>query len=73
MQNVFGIGSAKLYQPSKPVRNPAYRAFIRRLPCAACGKTRYIDCAHTGPHGVGQKSSDRKGINVEPKQEKRAA
>ncbi len=58
MQNVFGIGSARLYLPSKPVRDPAYRRFIRSLPCAACGKSRFIECAHTGPHGLSQKASD---------------
>ena len=56
--SIFQINAAQLYYPSKPVRNPAYRSFIRSLPCAACGGTRWIDCSHTGPLGFGQKSSD---------------
>ncbi len=41
-----------------PVRNWKYRAWIRTLPCAACGSNRLIEAAHTGGHGYGQKSSD---------------
>ena len=58
VNKVFGIGHQQIYQGSKPVRDPEYRRFIRSLPCAACGKSRFIDCAHTGPHGLGQKASD---------------
>ena len=58
MDDIHAVNSARLYYPSKPVRDPAYRRFIRQLPCAACGKSRYVDAAHTGPHGFGQKASD---------------
>jgi hypothetical protein len=58
VNKILGINTPRLYQPSQPVRDPAYRRFIRSLPCAACGKSRFIDCAHTGPHGLGQKASD---------------
>jgi hypothetical protein len=46
------------YQRSKPVRDAEYRRFIKRLPCAACLKTWWIDPAHTGPHGTSQKACD---------------
>ena len=47
-----------MYQGSKPVRDPAYRNFIRLLPCVACLKTWWVDACHTGPHGTSQKSCD---------------
>ena len=40
-----------------PARNYKYRAWIRSLPCAVCGITP-THAAHTGPHAIGQKSSD---------------
>lgn len=46
------------YRREKPARNEAYLAFLRRLPCAACGSARLVEAAHTGPHGLGQKSAD---------------
>src|SRR5665647_3727832 len=48
----------RLYQGSKPIRDPEYRRFIKRLPCAGCGKTWWIEACHTGPHALNQKSSD---------------
>jgi hypothetical protein len=42
----------------KPTRNLKYLAWIRTLPCLVCGKTGGIEAAHTGPHGLGQKSPD---------------
>ena len=47
------------YQRSKPVRDAEYRRFIKRLPCAACLRTWWVDACHSGPHALGQKSSDR--------------
>jgi len=47
-----------LYQGTKPTRDADYTRFIKRLPCVACLRTWWIDPAHTGPHGIGQKSSD---------------
>jgi hypothetical protein len=43
----------------KPARDPAYLALIRQLPCVV-GSVCYgaVEAAHTGPHGMGQKSSD---------------
>jgi hypothetical protein len=46
----------------KPVRNPGYLQWIRTLPCSVCRTTRQIEAAHTGPHGIGQKSSDLSAI-----------
>ena len=42
----------------RPRRSREYLAWIRTLPCVVCGSTRYIEASHTGPHGLGQKSSD---------------
>jgi hypothetical protein len=54
----FQIRPGPMYQGSKPVRDPAYKRFIKRLPCVACGKTWWVDPCHTGPHALRQKSSD---------------
>lgn len=42
----------------KPIRNPQYLVWIRTQPCIVCGARRGIEAAHTGPHGLGQKSPD---------------
>lgn len=42
----------------KPPRNPLYLRFIRSQPCLVCGQQWGIEAAHTGPHGIGQKSPD---------------
>ena len=46
----------------KPARNPKYLAWIRTQPCLVCGSTRWIEAAHTGPHGLGQKSPDTSAV-----------
>jgi hypothetical protein len=46
----------------KPVRNPKYLAWIRTQPCLVCGSTRWVEAAHTGPHGLGQKSPDTSAV-----------
>jgi len=46
----------------KPIRNPRYLCWIRTLPCSVCRTTRAVEAAHTGPHGLGQKSSDFSAI-----------
>ena len=46
----------------KPVRSPRYLEWIRTLPCSVCHRTRGIEAAHTGPHGLSQKSSDLSAI-----------
>lgn len=44
------------------LRDWRYRAFIRQHLCAVCGTSRGVECAHTGGHGLGMKSSDRECI-----------
>lgn len=58
MNTLSQIRPQPLYAGSKPVRDPAYKRFIRALPCVACLKTWWIESCHTGGHGIGQKSSD---------------
>jgi len=47
---------------TRPVRNPAYLRWIRSLPCSVCRTRWQVEAAHTGPHGIGQKSSDLSAI-----------
>jgi hypothetical protein len=46
----------------KPARSAAYLAWIRTQPCIVCGRDRWIEAAHTGLRGLGQKSSDYSAI-----------
>jgi hypothetical protein len=46
----------------KPARHPEYLQWIRTLPCSVCQTTRAVEAAHTGPHGLSQKSSDLSAI-----------
>jgi hypothetical protein len=46
----------------KPRRDSRYLQWIRTLPCLVCRATRNIEAAHTGPHGLGQKSPDSTAI-----------
>jgi len=46
----------------KPARNSRYLAWIRTQPCLVCGSTRWIEAAHTGSHGLGQKSPDTSAV-----------
>ena len=65
IQRVYGIRSEITYRPGKPLRDPNYLKFVRRLGyCFACGRTRGIEAAHTGPHGTGQKAGDDTAINL---------
>lgn len=52
------LSPGPLYNGSAPVRDEGYKRFIKMLPCIACLNTWHIDPAHTGQHGLGQKSSD---------------
>lgn len=62
MIQAFQIAVTRIYQRQTPERNPAYLRFVKRFPCASCGKTWGIDPCHTGPHGLNQKSSDYSAI-----------
>ena len=46
----------------EPVRNPGYLQWIRTLPCSVYRTRRAVEAAHTGPHGLSQKSSDLSAI-----------
>ena len=46
----------------QPVRSPGYLEWLRTLPCSVCRRTHGVEAAHTGPHGLGQKSSDLSAI-----------
>jgi len=58
------VAPRAIYDPelSRPVADPLYRAWIRRLPCAVCSRMRGVECAHTGDRGLSQKASDRRSI-----------
>ena len=58
MSEAEQIRPGALYQGKAPVRDREYLCFIKKLPCVVCLKTWWVDPAHTGPHGLGQKSSD---------------
>src|SRR5450755_2947081 len=55
----MGRGDSRIM---KPPRSSLYLAWVRTLPCVVCGETRGIEASHTGPHGLGQKSSDYSAI-----------
>jgi hypothetical protein len=58
MQQAFQIAPGPIYQREQPERNPAYRKFLRSFPRIVCGKSRWIEAAHFGPHSLGQRASD---------------
>jgi len=63
MAEIFEVSAPRLYRPEKPVLDVKYRSFVRSLPCTVPGcRGRYVEAAHTGPRGLGQKSSDRSCI-----------
>ena len=69
----FGIRSERLYFPGKPVRDEAYKRFIRQLPCLVCLKRWGSEAAHTGDHGTGQKASDLSCVPLCRKHHRQAA
>jgi hypothetical protein len=58
LRKLMGVASRAVYQQAPPVRDEAYKRWIRSQPCVVCGTRRRIEAAHTGPHGIGQKASD---------------
>jgi hypothetical protein len=46
----------------KPIRHPGYLEWIRTHPCSVCHTACAVEAAHTGPHGLSQKSSDLSAI-----------
>jgi hypothetical protein len=62
VQRIYGIASSRLYQPSKPQKDPAYLRWLRTRPCCVCGTEIYVCAAHTGGKGLSQKSGDHKAV-----------
>lgn len=60
--DAFQIQPRPMYRAEKPVRDPKYLAFVRKLCCVVCGSYRLVEAAHFGPHGIGQKSSDLEAL-----------
>ena len=58
MMQAFQVRPRPLAPMPKPERNPAYLRFIRTFPCVVCGGGCWIEAAHFGAHGMGQKASD---------------
>lgn len=58
MQQAFQIANRQMYQREKPVRDPKFLKFVRILCCIVCGSYRYVEAAHFGPRGLGQKADD---------------
>jgi hypothetical protein len=58
MHTASQVRLGPIYKAEKPLRNPAYKRFVKGFACVACGSTRLVDPAHTGDHGLGSKSSD---------------
>jgi len=59
--HVLGRNPERDLRPTRrgPARDWKYRAWIRTLPCAACGVKSQIEAAHTGSDGgMSQKASD---------------
>jgi hypothetical protein len=60
------IRSAYIYthitRKPAPAHDWKYLAFVRTHPCCACGRMRWVEAAHTGPHGLGQKAPDRDAV-----------
>ena len=45
-------------RPQKTARDAHYLRWLKTFPCVSCGTSTWIDPAHFGPHGTGQKASD---------------
>lgn len=58
MIQAFQLAARQWYQRLKPTKDAAYRQWVKRFPCVACGSCKLVDPCHTGPHGLGQKASD---------------
>jgi len=58
LSELFGVKPRPPYAGGKPTQDPAYLKFLRSLPCVICFSSRNVEAAHTGPHGIGQKSCD---------------
>lgn len=62
LQTAYSVASDLLYRRKKPGRDIQYLRWIRKFPCVGCGTSRWIEAAHIGPHGIGQKADDREAL-----------
>jgi hypothetical protein len=60
------VRKVRVGQRKGQVVDDAYRAFIRRQACICCGSQKWIECAHVGPRGLGQKCSDYETLPLCP-------
>jgi hypothetical protein len=44
------------------VLDEPYLKWLRKLPCIVCGTDRWVEAAHVGRRGLGQKCSDREAL-----------
>lgn len=65
MSTLFAVAT-RAYSGLKPVRDLKRLAFCRKHPCIVSGCRRYAEAAHTGPHGLGQKSDDNQSLPLCP-------
>lgn len=57
------IRKIRIGPPRKgPTQDEAYLAWIRKLPCICCGTLRFVEAAHVGRRGLGQKCDDRESL-----------
>ena len=61
-RKLMGVASRALYTDAPPLRDDAYRRWIRSFACVVCGQRYGIEAAHTGPHGVGAVPGQHRGI-----------
>jgi len=57
MTQAFQIAAGPIYQKHKPERNERYKRFVRGFPCIVCGRIRWMEAAHFGPHSSDEKAS----------------
>ena len=58
MNDAYQVNPGAMYQRQQPERNEDYLKWIRKQPCVVCAVSWNVEAAHTGAHGLGQKSSD---------------
>lgn len=58
MTDSYRVSPQSLILIPRSLKNRAYLKFITGLPCLTCGQNWWIDPAHTGPRGRGQKTTD---------------
>jgi hypothetical protein len=61
MSQIFMI-AANFTPLERPQRSAKYRRFIAAMPCAVCRSRKGVEAAHTGSHGIAEKSDDRQTI-----------